>query len=202
MNLIRFALPFVFLAVQCFANPASNNPFTLKQPDGSTVQAREVGDEWFSFIETADGYILQKDRLGFYAYADENGESSGIYARDAQNRSPEDVLFINGLDQDAIYKKMRNRASDVKGPEYVMPKLVSPGVQRLPAQNKRTTQGEVRVLVVLVQFSDVKFKSSNPKAQFTDFLNKEGYNEYHHKGSLRDYFINSSKGLFRPTFDV
>ena len=33
-------------------------------------------------------------------------------------------------------------------------------------------------------------------------LNKEGYNEFHHQGSARDYFIKNSSGAFRPTFDV
>jgi M6 family metalloprotease-like protein len=33
-------------------------------------------------------------------------------------------------------------------------------------------------------------------------LNKEGYNEYHNIGSVRDYFIKNSMGKFRPIFDV
>jgi M6 family metalloprotease-like protein len=33
-------------------------------------------------------------------------------------------------------------------------------------------------------------------------MNKEGYNEYHNIGSVRDYFLKNSMGAFRPTFDV
>ena len=33
-------------------------------------------------------------------------------------------------------------------------------------------------------------------------MNKEGYNEYRNAGSVRDYFLKSSYGMFRPTFNV
>ena len=78
----------------------------------------------------------------------------------------------------------------------------SPIVRRLPKPDVKLTQGDVRVLVVLVEFADVRFKNPDPVSQFTDYLNKEGYNEYHNIGSVRDYFIKNSMGKFRPTFDV
>lgn len=78
----------------------------------------------------------------------------------------------------------------------------NPIVRRMPPPDSKLTQGDVRVLVVLVEFSDVRFKSPDPVSQFTDYLNKEGYNEYHNIGSVRDYFIKNSMGKFRPTFDV
>ena len=78
----------------------------------------------------------------------------------------------------------------------------SPIVRRLPKPDVKLTQGDVRVLVVLVEFSDVRFSSPVPVLQFTDYLNKEGYNEYYNVGSVRDYFIKNSMGKFRPIFDV
>lgn len=78
----------------------------------------------------------------------------------------------------------------------------SPVVHRLPRPDVKLTQGDVRVLVVLVEFADVRFKSPDPVSQFTDYLNKEGYSEYHNIGSVRDYFIKNSMGKFRPIFDV
>ena len=78
----------------------------------------------------------------------------------------------------------------------------SPIVRRMPKPDVKLTQGDVRVLVVLVEFSDVKFKNPDPVSQFTDYLNKEGYSEYHNVGSVRDYFIKNSMGKFRPIFDV
>ena len=75
-------------------------------------------------------------------------------------------------------------------------------IQRLPKPDVKLTQGDVRVLVILVEFADVRFSNPDPVSQFTDYLNKEGYNEYHNIGSVRDYFIKNSMGKFRPIFDV
>ena len=78
----------------------------------------------------------------------------------------------------------------------------SPVVRRMPPPDSKLTQGDVRVLVILVEFADVRFSNPDPVSQFTDYLNKEGYSEYHNLGSVRDYFIKNSMGKFRPTFDV
>ena len=189
-------------AVNCIAEPASDETFNLKQPDGSTVEVRLVGDEHFHVFETADGYILQKDVLGYYAYANESGESSGIYARNEHERSSADVQFLAKLDPDAIFKKLRADAPDEDLLEYGLPKFAYPRIQKLPTPNLKLTKGDIRGIVILVQFSDIKFASADPKATYNDFLNKEGYNENHNVGSVRDYFIENSMGEYRPTFEV
>ena len=176
--------------------------FPLKQPNGTTVEVRQVGNEFFHVIETADGCILQEDILGYYAYADENGNSSGIYAHNASDRSQAEIQFLSSLDQDAIYKKLHGRFLAEEESENSTPKFAKSNMQRLIYVNPKYSQGEVRIPVILVQFADVKFKNENPKAQFNDFLNKEGYNEYYNVGSVRDYFIKNSNGKFRPKFEI
>lgn len=197
-----FAMVGAIGAVNSMAEPASDETFNLKQPNGSTVEVRLVGDEHFHIFETADGYILQKDVLGYYAYANESGESSGIYARNEHERSSADVQFLAKLDPDAIFKKLRAEAPDEDLLEYGLPKFAYPRIQKLPTPNLKLTKGDIRGIVILVQFSDIKFASADPKATYNDFLNKEGYNENHNVGSVRDYFIANSMGEFRPTFDV
>ena len=202
MKVVHIVLPLLMLAAQCFAVPASDETFFLKQPDGSTIEVRYVGDENFHALVSADGYILQKDALGYYAYVNEKGESSGIYARDAQDRSTTDKDFLAGLDPEAIYQKMIDNAPMEDVPDYGIPKFISPRIQRLPTPKYNLTLGELRGIILLVQFSDVKFKSSNPQKLYTDFMNKEGFSEFAHSGSVRDYFIQNSMGKFTPTFDV
>ena len=202
MKVVHVVLPLLMLAAQCFAVPASNDTFFLKQPDGSSIEVRYVGDENFHALVSADGYILQKDALGYYAYVNEKGESSGIYARDAQDRSSTDMDFLAGLDPEAIYKKMIDNAPTEDVPDYGIPKFVSPRIQRLPTPKYNLTLGELRGIILLVQFSDVKFKSSNPQKLYTDFMNKEGFSEFAHNGSVRDYYIHNSMGKFTPTYDV
>lgn len=202
MKIFQIILFVMIWAVFCMAEPADYEPFFLKQPDGTTLLARLVGDEHFSVLETADGYILQKDALGYYAYADETGKSSGIYARDPNSRSSSELQFLAKLNPDAIYQKLLAESPDDEALEYGIPKFALPKIQRMPVPNKKLTLGDIRGVVILVQFSDVKFKNADPKKQFSEMLNKEGYNEFHHQGSARDYFIKNSSGAFRPTFDV
>ena len=202
MKVFKIILFVMIWAVFCMAEPADYEPFLLKQPDGTTLLARLVGDEHFSVLETADGYILQKDALGYYAYADETGKSSGIYARDPNSRSSSELQFLAKLNPDAIYQKLLAESPDDEALEYGIPKFALPKIQRMPVPNKKLTLGDIRGVVILVQFSDIKFKNADPKKQFSEMLNKEGYNEFHHQGSARDYFIKNSSGAFRPTFDV
>ena len=161
MKIIQIMLLLLFLAAQCFANPASSITFPLKQPDGTTIDVRQVGNEWFHVLATADGYILQEDALGFYAYADENGKSSGVYARNARDRSDADKQFLSSVDQNLVYKKLHNDAALER--ETDAPKFAKSTIQRLPNVNPKYLQGEVRVPVILVQFADVKFKNADPK---------------------------------------
>ena len=52
------------------ASPAAPGEFTLTQPDGSTFQAYQWGDEWNHGIETVEGYSILKDpQTGYWVYA-------------------------------------------------------------------------------------------------------------------------------------
>lgn len=86
--------------------------------------------------------------------------------------------------------------------DYRVPDFAYREVMRMPSYNPKVTQGDVHGIVILVEFQDVKFRSADPKSQFTDYMNKEGYSEYYNLGSIRDYFVKNSMGLFRPSFDV
>jgi M6 family metalloprotease-like protein len=203
VKIIQMILALLALAVLCFANPASNETFFIKQPDGSSVEVRQIGDEYFHVLETADGYILQKDALGYYAYADAKGESSGIYARDAQDRSESDVEFLAALDPDAIYERLYETSpKDDVVFEYGVPAFAKPKIKRIPAPDYKLTMSKLRGFVLLVQFPDIKFKITDPKKLYTDFMNKEGFNENYNTGSVRDYFIKNSMGKFDPSFDI
>lgn len=62
--------------------------------------------------------------------------------------------------------------------------------------------GEPHGLVVIVQYTDVKFSMDDPLDFYTRQLNGEDYTDYGATGSARQYFIDNSNGLFKPTFDV
>lgn len=84
-------------------------------------------------------------------------------------------------------------------------------LKRTRANNLRTsdytdmTHGTRRIPVVLVEFSDVKFKINSPAQNFDALLNEQGYNGYNGvgaTGSVRDFYLDNSHGAFEPVFDV
>lgn len=72
----------------------------------------------------------------------------------------------------------------------------------LTAHASFPTEGTIRSVVILVEFSDVYFTTPSPNEAFTRLLNEAGYAENGGTGSARDYFIQNSGGIFTPDFDV
>ena len=67
------------------------------------------------------------------------------------------------------------------------------------------THGTRRIPVVLVEFTDVKFKINSPAQNFDALLNESGYNGYEGAGatgSVKDFYLDNSHGAFEPVFDV
>ncbi|MBR6886101.1 MAG: M6 family metalloprotease domain-containing protein [Bacteroidales bacterium] len=64
------------------------------------------------------------------------------------------------------------------------------------------TTGERHIPVVLVEFSNLSFTISSPKAKFNAMLNLAGYSANGGTGSVKDYYVDNSNGAFTPVFDV
>lgn len=62
--------------------------------------------------------------------------------------------------------------------------------------------GHKKGLIILVEFSDRSFSMENPSDFFTRMANQEGFISGSQKGSLRDYFVDQSNGMFVLDFDV
>ncbi len=76
--------------------------------------------------------------------------------------------------------------------------------RRSPAK-AGVASGQKHFLVILVQFSDVKFNFASDQATkeaFTNLLNENGYSTNGGHGSARDFYYDNSHGYFEPIFDV
>ena len=62
--------------------------------------------------------------------------------------------------------------------------------------------GPKKGLIILVEFSNMKFNPANDSLRYTRICNEEGYNEGNFRGSVYDYFKDQSYGEFELTFDV
>lgn len=70
------------------------------------------------------------------------------------------------------------------------------------AQANNVFQGTKKGLIILVQFTDSKFKSGHDLALYERIANDENYSGNNFRGSIKDYFKAQSHGQFELDFDV
>jgi len=204
--LIKRLLP-IFLSIFClpsaFAVPADPRPIIIVQPDNSTVTCHIRGDELFHFITTDDGIPLVKasDRSMHYAILNQGVlTASDFLAHSEANRTAAESGFINANLQTAK-NWIQSRLNEINDVRLKKRAAIHRAAGHTDRHDKPLT-GTKRGLVILVNFSDLKFTIPNPREAFNKAFNAEGYNENGHIGSVRDYFISQSYGKFTIDFDV
>ncbi len=194
------------------AMPAYPYPVQVRQADGTMLTILQRGDEHGNWMLTTDGKpLLFNVATGNYEYAKlMNGtlQASGIKATEAGQRTAQAKAFLQSQDAEGILQLCRqNRAARLaKAAGARRQALQKSGSD---VQSHRLTnypvKGQVHSLVILVQFSDTKFTTVGDDATqfYKDMLNKQGFTYSNGaEGSARDFYVDSSDGVFLPTFDV
>jgi len=84
-----------------------------------------------------------------------------------------------------------------------MSRLPLAGARSVEAGQFTNYRGLKKGLVILAEFADKKFKSTNNWLKYNDILNAPGYTSSEgFRGSVADYFRDQSAGLFELVFDV
>lgn len=201
----------LFALFLCFENaysaPAPRTLITVTQPDGTILRVYQKGDEFFHYAVSTDGYVLLPDEKDFLTYAvpDQSGalRAGSIIAANPEKRTDRDKLYLKSLSPGLAFSKsqldiaMQKRVQRASTNQMGLRSANATGLI-----NSYKTSGVSKSLVILVNFSDVKFGTANTAAAYTDMLNKEGYQDGLHVGSSRDYFLYNSGGLFTPNFTV
>ena len=84
-------------------------------------------------------------------------------------------------------------------------KRLKANVTRRAAGNRSALTGDKKGLIILVNFLDTKFQTSDAESQvlFSNVANTQGYSDDNgFSGSVADYFKDQSRGVFNLTFDV
>lgn len=206
---------FVGGALGAQAVPAYPGVLTMTQPDGSSIRVRLYGDERGHYYTTENGRMVLETADGFrYACLDAEGVfTPGELVTDGNAR-----LAANPAEQATMIKKAQagisaaparhpyvNRTAETRqAPARQLENgMVYPG-DRLPGLfpgSDFPTIGSPKVLVLMVQYSDVHFSTGSTdmiKAQIT----QRNYKERGFTGSALDYYADASKGQFTPQFDV
>ncbi|MEG0655861.1 MAG: M6 family metalloprotease domain-containing protein [Mucinivorans sp.] len=178
------------------AAPAINRPIEITQSDGSRLTIVVSGDEYYRLTTTIDGYqLMQRDGI-YYYYDAASTKSTGelLRASDPADRSSAERM--------ALFGRMRGRVDglsplDANRGDYStsaqrMEALMNPN---RPSSKATEPQLPKEALVLLVEFADLKFRSSAAHDQFDQLLNTN-------PKSAQAYFADNSMGKYKPTFFV
>jgi M6 family metalloprotease-like protein len=178
------------LSVISFGRPYHGEIFSLKQPDGTLVETKVFGNEFYQDVESFDGYTLIRDEVTneiCYALLSSDGDeyaSSGI--RYTGGETPEAVKRIVNpgirISEKSIKKKQEETKRELnfdKKPEVSL-------------RAARVLPDTVYGIVVLVDFPDVK--SSITREQVINFCNGDNYKEFGNYQSIKEYFQWISNG--------
>lgn len=154
---------------------------TLTLADGTTVRVEARGDEYSSWWQDAQGqcYVQQGDTFVMTDMATINAQRYA--ARERFSRPARRSILTSTIDG------LGYRGWNSQGSQYSL--------------------GEWEIPVLLVDFSDTKFSAAHTPELMQDYLTKEGFTyNYNDRtygvGSVRDFFVAQSKGVFKPNFRV
>jgi len=191
------------MAAQALAVPADPTLRPMPTPDGDSLHIRLVGDEYYHFTTTADGYTLVRDARGYYTYAQQDASgalvATGMVAHDQDSRD---------ASEQALVATLTPRLTDA--PQVQQAQSMRRATRHNGAIGNRFDYEKFRGLVVLINYSDVQFSIENPREFYDAMCNEDGftgftdYNGAWRKcpGSVHDYYKDNSGGIFQPQFDV
>lgn len=216
------ASAFLSLAASAFAYPFDPSELYTVYNGGDSLSLRFIGDEYYSRTLTEDGFLVVCDSSETFYYADENGEASKFVAKNADKRSAAEQTFLNNIDQEKALESHRQKSKNTNplltsredvpeerspwvpvatetGVELVGDAPGAPPKSLVYLHAPEFSKGNLRFPIILVEGNDNKTMDS---AYVYAMLNEEGFSQNSHIGSVRDYFIDQSFGVFAPSFDV
>ncbi|MFR9523160.1 MAG: M6 family metalloprotease domain-containing protein [Rikenellaceae bacterium] len=183
--------------VSLWAVPAKPGIVVVEEPDGSELKIYINGDENFRWRTTEDGYPITQDDDGYYYYAQYS--STGELTQTTQRVS------INGRIQAPPTSSMlaAQMIQSIAQSSSAQQRITRSAESRSNTSSSGfPSEGSIKSVVILAEYSDLEFVIENPNEAFYNQLNLEGYSVEGATGSAKDYFTANSRGKFDGQFDV
>lgn len=152
-KVISFAI-LICLGVQYInAVPADTTPKVIKQPNGTSLTVRLIGDEYYHYITTSDGVVIEKNSAGNYEYVDikANGTVglSGVLANDEKNRTPRETDMVKQLREKQVKQKYIKYLSTHRDEafEIMQPDNTTLRIKRIESGNSSYTTTEDGLII-------------------------------------------------------
>ncbi len=186
---------------QMNAKPANRALRTVTQPDGTTITIQMHGDEFFHYTTTENGEYVTLGEDGYYHYTELNGNNQLIAGKQIANNLNKSARSAANINQKAISSRLKEIYAE-RHNRRTQNITARKAPMRKASRKAAAGNNEVRGIIILAQFQDVKFKSTSTREAFDKLMNEPGNNYLGAIGSARDYFIDQSYGKFQPTFDI
>lgn len=209
-----FALTIVSLALAISAQAIRpiHKAFPVKQSDGTTVMLYKNGDGHLAFYTTEDHQVVVRNADGTLCYAKLVGTdlvATDVVVHDITSRTADEIAFVQSntlKPTDQALAKLASARPRLAGAQKVGGSSTSDGLGKYgtSATGAVPTIGNIKIPVIMVEYTDTKFQSEMTTEKLSKMLNAEGYAEDNkwEKGSVRDYFKSQSRGMFTPEFVV
>ena len=199
-RIILTILAYLIIITGANAAKAINEPFVVNQPDGTQLTVVLRGDEYFHWYATTDGILLYPTGQQFVvAEVNTDGTLSPtlLTAHDRQLRTAAETTVARCQSRDLFYKQADEQLrQNARRREPIGSGTYFPHT------------GKPKAVVILTEFTDVKFTVKDPKKTFDQLFNSMetqqdyGNGEQRNHGSLRRYFSDMSFGAFEPEFEI
>ncbi len=156
-------------------------PQRLVQPDGSTVDCLASGDEYYSWLHDADGYVIVRDRdTGWLVYADR-----------LDGRLVPTTLVVGRSDPAAagLQPGLRPDPRVLPHPDELFPRGLT---AREASVSAAGTFSRINNIVIFIRFSD-ESEFGQPIAGYSDLLNASGTGA----SSMYNFFLEASYGTLQ-----
>jgi len=203
---IIFSLMFV-LSEMSFAVMANPKIIKEKQPDGTEINIRLLGDEFYSWFEDDKGYtIIQDTQTKVWSYAQQNDLGKLEPSKNLVGKvKPTQLNIRKSLKDDSkFFRASQNRIQRTSRIQKALPSnMNSAATSTDGVQKAASVTGKKTNFVLLIQFKDLKFKDNPPFTNSTDdqivtafnnLFNKKGYSADGAAGSVKDFFTEVSYG--------
>lgn len=202
---ITLMLCSLLCATESYAVKAVSNIVKFRQKDGSRIALRIYGDEHFGYKKTVEGYLTAEGKDGYLHYANYNSGKLVILKERVSQRAPGGVNGSSTSIPVMVAASLRNQSiisvPALSSGRALMKSVAAHTSSLCKTKGNISFSGSVKSLVLLVEFSDVKFSSSGPRQEFDNMLNQAGYSVGGATGSASEYFKDNLKGL-AINFDV
>lgn len=195
------------LSEMSFAVMANPKIIKEKQPDGTEINIRLLGDEFYSWFEDDKGYtIIQDTQTKVWSYAQQNDLGKLEPSKNLVGKvKPTQLNIRKSLKDDSkFFRASQNRIQRTSRIQKALPSnMNSAATSTDGVQKAASVTGKKTNFVLLIQFKDLKFKDNPPFTNSTDdqivtafnnLFNKKGYSADGAVGSVKDFFTEVSYG--------